>query len=894
MLGRMSENPAPYPAGWEADVVLRDGSVAQIRPIRPDDVAALQDFHRKQSPESIYLRFFAPMKELSDKDAKRFANVDHVERVALVLEGNEELIGIGRYDRLGGPTGTSAEVAFNVSDHFQGRGIGSVLLEHMAAIAREAGVEEFTADVLPQNRKMMGVFIDAGFGVKHHFDDGVISLAFPIEPTDASEAVRIAREQRAEAASIRALLNPRSVVVIGVSRNRESTGRDLYEHLRTGGFAGDLYAVNRTAHAEVEGDLYTCLADVPGDIDLAVIAVPASEVPGVVRECAQHRVRGVLVVSSGFAEAGEAGEQLQQELLRTARNHGMRVVGPNSFGLINTAVDVQLNASLAPELPAAGDLGLFSQSGALAIAGLESAARRGLGISTFVSAGNRADVSGNDLMQFWLDDEQTRAVGMYLESMGNPRKFNRIARRLSKAKPVIVVKSGVSEYGVPPGHRVRPTRIRPEAFRAMLRQAGVIRVENVHQMFDIAQLVVHQEIPKGERVAIVGNSSALGALAADACVSWRLQVTHGPVSLDPEATAQEFADAVRAAFEDPHVDSVVTAFLPPRQSAGLDIAEALGEVAGRYEKPCVTTFLGIRGVSEVLAGQPREDGRREVVPSYAMPEDAIRALAAATRYGQWLDRQSDDLVLPEGIDQDKAAAIIATVLESDPDGRELTALETRELLAAYGITVWPSTAVTSVQEAVAAADEIGYPVVLKSTSPIVRIQPVSSVRADLGSADAVAEAYRALDDRLAPIGANTFVVQRMAEPGIPCVVMSEEDALFGPVVRFSLAGVPTEVMNDFGYRIPPFSSNDIDDLIDSVRAAPILDGFGHRVPIDRDALRDVIARVSVLANTNPQIYELNLNPVNTHRWGAEVLGASIVVAPPVGRSDSGRRAMSGW
>ena len=892
MLATMSETPSTYPVQWEADVVLRDGSVAQIRPIRPDDVAALQEFHRRQSPESIYLRFFAPMKELSDKDAKRFATVDYVERVALVLEAGEELIGVARYDRLDGPTGHSAEVAFNVSDHFQGRGIGSVLLEHLAAIGREAGVEEFTADVLPQNRKMMGVFIDAGFEVKHHFDDGVISLAFPIGATDASEAVRVAREQRAESASIRALLNPRSVVVIGVSHNRESTGRDLYEHLRGGGFTGQLYAVNRTPHAEVDGEVFATLSQVPGEIDLAVVAVPAPEVPAVVRECADHGVRGVLVVSSGFAEAGPEGEALQTELLRTARTHGMRVVGPNSFGLINTAEQTSINASLAPNMPAAGALGLFSQSGALAVAGLESVAERGLGLSTFVSAGNRADVSGNDLMQYWLDDDDTRAVGMYLESMGNPRKFNRIARRLSKAKPVIVVKSGVSSYGVPPGHRVRPTRIPPEAFRAMLRQAGVIRVENVHQMFDIAQLVVHQPLPKGERVAIVGNSDALGALAADACVSWWLRVTHGPINLSPEADQHAFRDAVRAAFEDPEVDSVVTAFVPPRQSEGLEIARTLGELAAEYDKPCLTTFLGIQGVSEVLSGGVGAGGRHEVVPSYSMPEDAIRSLAAATRYAQWLERQTDDLVMPDGIDDDRAAAIIQNVLDESPEGRELDAVETRELLSAYGIELWPSTLVTSAQEAVAAAEEIGYPVVLKSTSPVVRIQPVSSVRADLNSAQAVADAYTALDDRLAPIGANTFVVQRMAEPGIPCVVTSGEDALFGPIVRFSLGGVPTEVMNDFGYRIPPFTTGDVDDLINSVRAAPILDGFGQRAAIDRDALRDVVARISVLANSHPQVYDLQLNPVNTHRWGAEVLGATIVVAPPVGRSDGDRRTMS--
>ncbi|GAB3584624.1 bifunctional acetate--CoA ligase family protein/GNAT family N-acetyltransferase [Calidifontibacter terrae] len=889
----MTQRPPGYPAGWEADVVLRDGSVAQVRPIRPADVEALQEFHRLQSPESIYLRFFAPMKALSDKDAYRFANVDYIQRVALVMEASGQMIGVARYDRLSGPTDTSAEVAFNVSDHFQGRGVGSVLLEHLASIGREAGVLEFVADVLPQNRKMMGVFVDAGFEVKHHFDDGVIALTFPIAQTEASEAVRVAREQRAESVSVRALLHPRSVAVIGVSRRRDSTGRDIVDHLVAGGFTGDLYAVNATAHADIAGlTIHRSLAEIEAELDLAIIAVPAAEVPGVVLQCADHGVRAVLVVSAGFAEAGAEGAQLQHALLRTARTHGMRVVGPNSFGIINTAPDISLNAALAPAMPTAGAFGLFSQSGALAIAGLESAGRRGLGVSTFVSAGNRIDVSGNDLMQYWLDDESTQAVGLYLESMGNPRKFNRIARRLSAKKPVIVVKSGVSQYGTPPGHQIRPTRIKPEAFGAMLGQAGVIRVENVHQMFDIAQLVVHQPIPQGDRVAVVGNSDALGALAADACVAWGLQVVHGPVNLPPDADRDAFEAAVRAAFEDPQVDSVVTTLIPPRAGGGVEIARALGSVAAEYDKPCVTTFLGIRGVSDALSSGRSADGRREVVPSYAMPEDAVRALAEATRYGQWRRRQTGAMVLPEGIDHERADAILETVLHDAPQGRTLTQPETEALLAAYGIALMPSYPVSSAREAARHAHLIGYPVVLKSTSPIARIQPVSSVRADLATAAQVRSAYAVLDERLAPIGANTFVVQQMVTPGIPCVVASEEDTLFGPIVRFSLGGVPSEVMNDFGYRIPPFTENDVDDLIDSVRAAPILRGRSGRAPIDREALRDVVARISVLANNHPQVYELELNPVNTHAGGAEVLGARIAVAPPVGRSDSGRRSLT--
>lgn len=884
--------PKGYPHEWEADVVLRDGSVAQVRPIRPDDVTLLQEFHERQSDESIYLRFFAPLKHLSDREAARFANVDYRERVALIVESGGRMVGVARYDRLTGADGPRAEVAFNIADDFQGRGVGSVLLEHLAAIGAEAGVQEFVADVLPQNRKMMGVFTDAGYAVHRRFDDGVISLSFRIEPTEQSQAVRAAREQRAEARSMRSLLAPSSIAVVGVGAASTGLGRGVFEHLQAGGFTGELYAVNRNQHDEIPGvTVHSSVTQLPGPVEMAVIAVPAAEVLGVVRDCAEHQVKALVVISAGFAEAGPEGERLQAQLVRTARRHGMRVAGPNSFGVINTRDDVRMNASVAPEMPGRGRFGLFAQSGALGIAVLDFAERRGLGLTDFVSTGNRADVSGNDVMQGWIDDDSTDAVGLYLESMGNPRKFSRIARHLSAQKPVIVVKSGVSSYGVPPGHRVRPTRTSPEAFKSMLRQAGVIRVENLHQLFDVAQLVVNQPIPRGPRVAIVGNSDALGALAADNAVSWGLQITHGPVNLRAECTPQELEEAVEAAFGDEDVDSVVTAFMQPAIMQGFWLAKALAKIAARHEKPCLTTFLGISGVNEVLSATNPDTGLERFVPSYAVPEDSVRALAAATRYGEWRDTDRGAPVLPEGIDRGAAERLVDRVLAASPDGRPLTAAETHELLSAYGIDVWPHTAVHSADDAVEVAERIGYPVVVKSISPLVRTQPVTAVRADLTHSAAVRDAYTALDQRLAPLHANRLVVQRMATPGIPCIVATGEDPLFGPVVRFSLAGAPTEVMGDLAYRIPPLTQMDVRDLINSVRAAPLLHGRGGGLPIDQVSLEDLVARVAVLAEDLPDVALLELNPVNTHADGLEVLGATVTVAPPPMRTDSGRRSL---
>jgi len=891
-MGPMEDEPLPpgYPVEWEADVVLRDGTVAHVRPIRPADGDGIHRFHAAQSEESIYLRFFAPLRRLSDADVLRFTHVDYADRVALVATMRDEIIGIGRYDRI---DARSAEVAFNISDHYQGKGIGSVLLEHLAAIAPEFGIARFRAEVLPQNRKMLSVFSDAGYDVKRHIEDGVVEVGFDIEPTDSSKAVAMSREHRAEALSLRSILHPSTIAVIGASRRRNSIGSHMLDRLVEAGFTGSIHPVNPNVRTLRRRTAYPSVAAVPGQVDLAIIAVPAHAVLEVVDECAEAGVKALLVVSSGFAEEGRDGARLQAELLRRARNAGMRVVGPNSFGLINNDPAVRLNASLAPTLPPHGHLGLFAQSGALGIAVLASAARRNLGVSTFGSAGNRVDVSGNDFMQYWIDDDSTSAVGLYLESMGNPRKFSRIARNLALIKPVIVVKSGVSAFGVPPGHRVRRTKARPEVFSAMLKQAGVMRVENVHQLFDIAQLVTHQPLPAGERVAVVGNSTALGTLTADACTSWGLTVSHGPVSLPTEATAAQFRTALAAAFADPRVDSVLTCFIPPLVTNDEDVAAAVRDAADGSGKTCAATFLGMRGVDDGHASVRGTGGSTRAIPVYAMPEDAVRALAAATRYGQWRAKDHGTPVAPAGINRRIAEDVVHTVLSVDPKGRRLTHDEAFALLQAYGIDVWAKEEAYSADEAVTAAERVGYPVVLKSTAPMLRHQGgVSGVRVDLRTESSLRAAWESLTERLAPLDADRLVVQKMATPGVPCVITSDEDPLFGPVIGFSVAGMPTELLDDIAYRIPPLTDVTVSELISSVKAAPVLHGHRGATPVHRAALADLIARVSVLADDQPEVASLVLNPVNAHPGGVEVLGAEIVLAPAPRRADPGRRSLT--
>ena len=477
--------------------------------------------------------------------------------------------------------------------------------------------------------------------------------------------------------------------------------------------------------------------------------------------------------------------------------------------------------------------------------------------------------------------------------MGNPRKFSRIARNLALIKPVIVVKSGVSRFGVPPGHRVRETKARPEVFAAMLKQAGVIRVENVHQLFDVAQLVVHQPLPKGDRVAIVGNSAALGSLTADACSSWGLEVAHGPVCLRSEATAEEFGAALTRAFADDGVDSVLTCFIPPLVTEDEDVAAAVREAAAAADKPCVSTFLGMRGVDDGHSSVRGTGGEGRAVPVYAMPEDAVRALAAATRYGQWRARDHGSPLAPAGINRRVAEDVVETVLSVTPEGRRLAPDEAAALLSAYGIEVWGQQDVSTVDEAVAAAGAIGYPVVLKSVAPMLRHQGgVSGVRVDLADEAALRAAWTSLTDRLAPLRADRFVVQRMATTGVPCVVTSDEDPLFGPVIGFSVAGLPTELLGDVAYRIPPLTDVTVSELISSVRAAPVLHGYRGQAPVHRAALADLVARVSVLADDLPEVASLVLNPVNAHPGGVEVLGAEITLAPAPRRIDPGRRSLT--
>jgi len=885
-----SADPPPpagpdYPAHWEADVVLRDGRTAHLRPIMPEDADALVAFYAEVSDQSKYFRFFAPMPNLSERDVVRFTHVDHRDRVAFVLTVAQKITAIASYELI---EAGEAEVAFLVQDAHQGRGMGQLLLEHLAQAARERGVQRFVAEVLPENQRMLQVFHEAGYQVTGGWEEGTMHLEFDIDPTETAMGVMAAREHRAEAASIDAFLSARSVAVIGASRRSDTIGAALVRNLVLGDYAGRVYVVNPAADAVAGMPSYDRVGDIPGDVDVAIVAVPAEAVQDVVLDCAAKGVHGLIVISSGFAETGEEGRQRQRKLVGLARSYGLRLIGPNALGVINTAVDISLNASLSPVMPPRGRAGFFCQSGALGSAILEKVRGRGLGLSTFVSAGNRADVSGNDLLQYWEEDDATEVVLLYLESIGNPRKFSRIARRVSRSKPVIAVRSGRTTQGVPMGHAVRSIGAPQAAVDAMFRQAGVIQVDTLDEMFDVAQLLAHQPLPAGSRVAVVGNSDALGLLAADAAAASGLDVTRS-VALGAEATAEDFEDALDAVIDDPDVDGVVAIYIPPLNAGGAEVANALAAVAEQADKPMVSSFLGREGVPELLR-VPDLSGStagRGSVPSYPAVEQAVRALARVVEYSAWLARQPDEEELLAGIDHDAATRMLVELLVETPDGRVLTFAECQQLLGLYGVDLWDRVSVSTADEAVAAAEKLGWDVVLKATAESLRQRPdLAHVWRNIDDADEMRHAYHQLSGIITSVADAGFVVQRTAPPGVPVRIDGLEDPLFGPAVSFSVSGAITELVGDKAYRIPPITGLDAHEAVRSIRAAPLL--FGHRgsEPVDVAAVEELFRRVAHLKNDLQQVCAIDLSLVHATADGVKVLDAEVQVAPVVDpRSD---------
>ncbi|MGW4567029.1 bifunctional acetate--CoA ligase family protein/GNAT family N-acetyltransferase [Streptomyces sp. NPDC004561] len=941
-----------YPAHWEADVVLRDGGTARIRPITADDADRLVSFYEQVSDESKYYRFFAPYPRLSAKDVHRFTHHDFVDRVGLAATIGGEFIATVRYDRIGADGAPAsapadeAEVAFLVQDAHQGRGVASALLEHVAAVARERGIRRFAAEVLPANTKMIKVFTDAGYTQKRSFEDGVVRLEFDLEPTDRSVAVQRAREQRAEARSVRRLLVPGSVAVVGVGRAPGGVGRSVLGNIRDARYSGRLHAVNK-AFPEDLGDLdgvpaHRSVREIEGPVDLAVVAVPAEHVPAVVAECGEHGVQGLVVLSAGYAESGPEGRERQRALIRQARAYGMRIIGPNAFGIINTAPDVRLNASLAPDMPRPGRIGMFTQSGAIGIALLSRLHRRGggvtgvTGVSTFVSAGNRADVSGNDVLQYWYDDPETDVALMYLESIGNPRKFTRLARRTAAAKPLVVVQGTGT---APQGHTVRATHLPYATVSALLRQAGVLRVDTITELVDAGLLLARQPLPAGPRVGILGNSESLGVLTYDRCLAEGLRPSR-PVDLTTGATAEDFHGALARALADDTNDAVVVTAIPAIGEGSPDdaeLAEALRSAAAAVPgKPVLVVHVELGGLAEALsaaastaptavdkapgtpvAAQPLRPAERpptagagvgsggsvpvpadgtRLIPAYPAAERAVRALAEAVRYGQWRRDALDPGKVPEyeDIDEKGAARLIGELLARG-EGLTIPEAETCELLAEYGIQVRRALPAPTPDAAAEAARALGYPVALKATAPHLRHRAdLGGVRLDLADEEQLRRAYAELTELFGKPEELRPVVQGMAPRGVDTVVRAVIDPAAGAVLSFGLAGAPSQLLGDMAHRLVPVTDREATSLVRSIRTAPLLFGWRGSTPVDTPALEELLLRVSRLVDDHPEVVAVTLEPVVVAPHGVSVLSATVRLAPPPARDDLGPRTMPAY
>ena len=671
----------------------------------------------------------------------------HCEAVALVGEVSGRIVAFAGFYRTS-TASNRAEVAFAISDALQGRGIGTRMLEQLAEIARRQGIRTFDASVLAENRRMMDVFLDCGYSVTTRLEGGVVHVTLGLDPTPSFVEKAAERAQHAATASMKAFFQPRSVAVVGANRTRGKIGSEILHNLIASGFTGTIVPVHPSA-SEIEGlRAWPRVTDIPESIDLAVVAVPAVQVLAAVDDCLAKGVRGICVISAGFGESGAEGREREAALLAKIRGAGCRLIGPNCMGLLNTDPAYALNATFAPTYPPAGGVAMSTQSGALGLAILDYARRLNIGISSFVSVGNKTDVSSNDLIQYWSEDPNTSVILLYLESFGNPRKFSEIARRVGRSKPIVAVKAGRSVSGArAASSHTGALAGSDKVVDALFQQAGVIRTETLEEMFDVAALLAHQPIPKGKRVAILTNAGGPGILAADACEADGLELpvlseatraelrrflppaasVTNPVDMLASAPAEHFARALSLILRDENVDSVLTIFIPPLVTEPDAVAAAIASVAPDAQgKPILGIFMRAEGAPAALAS----------IPSYAFPESAARALARVTHYGEWRAKAVGEVPAFRDIRAGELRALVDEVLARG--GGWLTTDEGRRLLAAAGIASAATRGVATADEAVAEADRMGYPVALKAVGPaLLHKTERNAVRLNLSDAAAV-------------------------------------------------------------------------------------------------------------------------------------------------------------
>ncbi|MGH2679877.1 MAG: GNAT family N-acetyltransferase [Actinomycetota bacterium] len=886
---------APAPTRMEKDVVLRDGRTVHLRPARAADQRLVENYLIGLSDETRRLRFWTASIDVTDVATKavHIDDSDHLTLLALTGSHGGEVVGGAQYRR---ENATRAELSVSVADDLQGSGLGSLLVGSLVAAAFDVGIAVLEAKVLPENHRMIQVFRQSGFPVSIKAKPGAVSVEIATAPTDEAAAQFEEREATAAANAVRSILAPNNVAVIGASRDEESIGGRLLRNLLTAPFRGIVYPVNPSAPAVQGVKAYPTIDDVPGPVDVAFIAVKAPLVVDVADACGRKGVRGLVVISAGFGETGGEGPTRQQALVDVCRRWGMRLVGPNCMGVVNTDPDVALNGTFASIAPDPGTVGFLSQSGAVGLAVMSETRRRGIGLSSFVSVGNKADISGNDMLSYWAEDPRTNVVLLYLESFGNPRRFSQLARRIGMRTPIVAVKSGRTQAGqrAAGSHTGSLVATSDLTVDALFRESGVIRTDTLSEMFDVAMLLATQPPPGGNRVGIVTNAGGLGILCADTCEANGLVLpplaaatveelraflppeasTGNPVDMIASATGEDFERALVAVANDPDIDLMIVIYIPPLEQQADDVARAIGRAIGRLDgrTPVLTSFMSGREVPN-----DPETGRR-LFSSFAFPEQAAIAAARAADYGRWRARPPG--VVPSFRDArpDQADAVLASALSRG--GGWLEPAEVDDVLACYGIPVVTSRVAAIPEEAGRYAAELGVPVALKAIGPLHKTD-VGGVRLGIrGEAEVTADAT-AMRDRIQALGQplRGFTVQAMAE-GVEMLVGITHDDVFGPIVACGAGGTIAELLKDVAVRVAPVTDVAAREMVRSLATFPLLDGYRGAPRADVAALEEIVLRVSALASGHEAIREMDCNPVMVGETRAVVVDARVRVSAP--------------
>jgi acyl-CoA synthetase (NDP forming)/GNAT superfamily N-acetyltransferase len=884
--------------------LLADGTTIEIRPASPGDFGAVKDMHEAMSPDNAYMRFFNLGQQAAEHEAMRICRPPAPDHTALLALRGDEVIGVAGYEVSGQPD--TAEIAFAVADHMQRRGVATLLLEHLVSLARSRGIQAFVAETLSQNSKMLRVFTEAGLPVERHTTDGVVELRFPLPASDAGEAGRqldsyldavARRESLADVHSLRHLLLPASVAVVGASRRTGTVGRAILHNIVSGGYQGQVYAVNPHVSTLEGVPCAPSVTALPDPVDLAVVAVPPAAVPGVADECGRRGVKGLVVITSGLDAPQGA------DLLAICRRYGMRLIGPNCFGV--AVPGIGLDATLAARHPVPGIVGLVMQSGGLGLALVDHLSRLGLGISSFASVGNKYDVSSNDMLMWWEHDGVTRLAVMYIESFGNPRRFARTARRVSRTMPVLTVHAGRSEVGQKAAASHTDAAATPMVSRtALFAQAGVIALPSLGELLDAAALLATQPVPAGRNVAVVSNVGGAGVLAADACVESGLTVhtpapearrrlhslippggaVCGPVDTTVAIAQDDFRRCLEVLAADEGVDMVLALVLTTAATGDLTTAVRTAEV----RVPLAAVVLD---QTESLRLLPHGDerarpaheapaaGQGGAIPAYGYPEAAARALARAATYGEWKARPEGRIPELTDLRAGEAHALVAQFLAGLPAGGWLSPAETEQLLACYGIPLVSLEEVADEDAAARAAAAHSGPVVLKADVPgLLQKTDAGAVRLGVHSEADVRLAYRLLAEKSRG-RLSRVLLQPMISGGTELIISVVQEPMFGPVVGFGLGGVANEVLGDHAARLAPLTGTGADELIHSLRSAPLLLGHRGAPAADLAALRDTLLRVSRLADDLPEVAELDLDPVIARPDGAFAVDARIRLAP---------------